>query len=185
MPTQKVLAIGSGDALVEVASVDTSAGAADAGKLVALDSAGKLPNNMMPNGMATPDTQTALTSEALAANDWVNIYDNAGVLTVRKAIGTDGTKPCHGFVKQAYANGVSATVYVQGVNSSIPIANVAGAAVAKRGKKAFLSASAAGQATCTQPSGSGNLAQALGDIVECTATLVNINFIPETGIIRA
>jgi len=180
----KFLTIGSGDALQEVAPVATPTGAADSGKMFVLDGSGRIPMGFMPTGLATPDTQTAVASEALAAGDWVNIYDNAGAVTCRKANAVDGTKPANGFVKSAVTSGGSATVFVQGVNA-VPVASVAGTAANKRGKKVFLSATNAGQATVTMPSGAGNLAQVLGDIVDSNATTVNINYIPETGIIRA
>ena len=180
----KFLTIGTGDALREVAPVSTPAGAADSGKMFVLDSGGRIPLGFMPTGLATPDVQTAAATEALAAGDWVNIYDASGTLSCRKASAVDATKPANGFVKASVTNGASATIYVQGVNS-VPVASVNGAAAAKRGKKVCLSASTAGQATVTMPTGSGNLAQCLGDIVDSNGATVNINFIPETGIIRA
>src|SRR5690606_35480393 len=62
---------------------DTSAGAADAGKLAMLDANGRLDSTMMPVGIGA-DTASIQASEALAAGDFVNIHSSSGA-RVRKA----------------------------------------------------------------------------------------------------
>lgn len=116
MAGQKFLAIVSGK-LKEVFSVQSSAGAADAGKVPALDAAGRLDNSMMPVGIGT-DSKQVLASEALSAGDFVNIYNNAGTANARKADATTTGKECVGFVLSAVSSGATATVLLEGTNTA-------------------------------------------------------------------
>lgn len=99
-----------------VAANQTSAGVADANKLVALDATGKLDVTLLPIGVG-PDVAMVVASEALAAGDYVNIYQNAGAPAVRKADSTND-RPAHGFVKAAVLSAATATVYFEGPNDS-------------------------------------------------------------------
>lgn len=99
-----------------------------------------------------PVTQQTITaSEALAANDLVNIYNSSGP-KVRKANATDGTKPAHGYVKAAVASGDPAVIYFDGEND-----NLTGLTAGTY----FLSTTG-GQMTQTVPSANGNIAQKVG-----------------------
>jgi hypothetical protein len=89
--------------------LQTSAGAADAGKIVALNSDGKIDITMLPAGVGA-NTVTAPASEALSAGDFVNLYDNAGVLSARKADNSNN-RQAHGFVTAAVTSSATATVY--------------------------------------------------------------------------
>ena len=102
----------------EIAGLVTSAGAADAGKIPALDANGKLDTSLLPTGVGA-DTQAIVASEALAAGDFVNVYDNASTPNCRKANATDSTKPAHGFVLSAVAAAGTATVYFRGTNNQV------------------------------------------------------------------
>lgn len=95
-----------------------SAGSADAGKVVALGDDGRLDESMMPLGIgAAVDILPA--SEALGAGEFVNIWSDAGVASVRKADNSNG-RPADGFVKDAFAGSVDAVVYpLDGVNPSL------------------------------------------------------------------
>jgi hypothetical protein len=96
-----------------------SAGAADAGKVVVLNGAGVIDETMLPTGMGA-DVALVQASEALAAGDYVNIYDSgASTFRVRKADATSSGKACHGFVRAAVANGADATVYFEGTNDQV------------------------------------------------------------------
>ena len=114
----KVVALGAAGVLDSsiVNSKTTSAGAGDSGKVVALDAAGKIDATMMPVGVAA-DTATIAASEALAAGDLVNIYNNAGTANVRKADGSTSGKDAHGFVISAVLSLGNATVYFEGSNT--------------------------------------------------------------------
>lgn len=87
----------------------SSAGAADAGKLVKLDGSGKIDGTMMPAGVGA-ETRTIQASENLAAGDLVNIHNSSGP-RVRKADATSAGKEAHGFVLAAVTSGQNATVY--------------------------------------------------------------------------
>ena len=150
----------SGGSLEEVEGLAASAGAGDAGKIPALDSAGKLDNSMMPTGIGA-DTSLIIASENLAAGDLVNIYDNAGTANCRKADATTAGKEAHGFVLATVTSGSNATVYFEGANDQ-----VTGATVGVQ----FLSATA-GASTATAPSTSGNIVQKVG--IATSATSIN------------
>lgn len=90
----------------------SSAGVADAGKIVALGSDGKIDPSMLP----AQDVTTIQASEALSAGDYVNIWNDAGTRKVRKADSTND-RPAHGYVKSAVALNAQATVYFEGANS--------------------------------------------------------------------
>ena len=94
--------------ITEVASLQSSAGAGDAGKIPALDAAGRLDNSMMPSGIGA-DTASVTSSENLAAGDLVNIWNSTGA-KVRKADATTAGKEAHGFVLSAVTSPAAATV---------------------------------------------------------------------------
>lgn len=95
----------------------TSAGVADAGKIVAAGADGRLDESLMPLGIAA-DVKVAIASEALSAGDYVNIYDDVGTSKCRLADASND-RPAHGFVKAAVAPAASATIYFEGSNSSL------------------------------------------------------------------
>lgn len=135
----------------------TSAGAADAGKIPQLDGAGRLSATMMPAGFGD-DVKIIVASEALAAGDLVNVWNDAGVAKVRKADATTSGKEAHGFVLSVAASGASASVYFEGANTAC-----AGLTPGVQ----FL-ATTAGRTTSTAPSGAGNLVQRVGFAVSAT-----------------
>jgi hypothetical protein len=146
--------------IAEVEGLVASAGAGDAGKIPALDGAGKLDLSLMPSGLG-PDTAVIQASENLAAGDYVNIWDNAGAFRVRKADATAAGKPAHGFVLSAVTSGNNATVYFEGPNTAVS---------GQTPGDVFLAATA-GAGTATAPSGTGNVVQRVG--VATSATSVN------------
>ena len=95
--------------LQQYTPLQASAGAASAGELIALNSAGKLDDTMLPDGIGA-DTRTATAGEALTAGDFVNEHSNAGVWSARLADNSNG-RPATGFVKAAFASATAATVY--------------------------------------------------------------------------
>lgn len=156
--------------ITEKASIQSSAGAGDAGKVPALDAAGKLDTSMMPTGIAA-DTASVVSSENLAAGDFVNVYNNGGTANVRKADATSAGKPAHGFVKSAVTSPAAATVYFEGSNDAV---------TGRTPGEQYLHTTAGGTTT-TAPSASGNVVQTLG--VATSAT--NINFERGTPIVLA
>ena len=146
--------------VTEKAAIIISAGAGDSGKVIALDATGKLDTSFMPVGIGA-DTQVITASEALAAGDWVNVWNSTGA-KVRKADATVAGKEAHGFVLSAVSSSASATVYFEGTNTAVT-GQTAGVV--------YLSTTA-GLGTTTAPSGSGNVVQRIG--FATSATTVNI-----------
>lgn len=156
MAVKKFLALVNG-VMTEIKGVVNSTGTANEGDLVALDAQGKLDASLMPAGVGQ-NTVTAKASEALAAGDIVNIYDNAGVVSVRKADATGSptvaAKEAHGFVKEAVASGADATIYTTGNN----ITGLTGLTV---GKSVYLQTTA-GASGSVVVAGANNIHQVLG-----------------------
>lgn len=153
--------------VTEKASLQSSAGAGDAGKIPALDAAGRLDNSMMPTGIGA-DTAAITASEALSAGDWVNVWNSTGA-KVRKADATTAGKEAHGFVLASVSSSGTATVYFEGTNTSV---------TGQTPGVIFLGTTA-GAGTSTAPSGSGNVVQRIGFAVSATA----VNFQSQTPIV--
>jgi hypothetical protein len=101
-----------------IQAIIVSAGAGNDGDLVALDSSGKFDVSVLPAGVG-PDVKVITVSEVagLSAGDYVNIFDSTGP-KVRLADNSNG-REAHGFVKAAFADAASATVYFEGGNDDL------------------------------------------------------------------
>jgi hypothetical protein len=161
MAAKKFLKLVAG-VITEAFGVQTSAGVANAGDVVSLNDSGEVDITMMPSGIGA-QTKVILASEAIAAGNWVNVYNTAGTANVRKADATTAGKECNGFVKSAISSGATGTVYLSGTNNQ-----VTGQAVGK----IFLGTTA-GSGTATAPSSSGNVVQELGYAVSATEVAFN------------
>ena len=124
-------------------------------------------------------TTTAVASATLTAGQWVNFHNVAGAKNCRPADMTDATKPAQGFVLAGFASAATATVYLYGINTVIPVGAYAAADV---GKPVFLST--AGGTTLTPPTTTGNLLQQVG-WVDAVGATVTVNFTNSSGIVRA
>ena len=131
--------------------------------IVATDATGRIDISFMPIGVGA-ETVVAPTSDNLAAGDFVNIYLNAGVATLRKADATTNSKPAHGFVSAITTSPAVATMYILGVTNS----NVAGLTA---GTRYFLDKTVPGGLTATAPSATGNIVQELGIATSATSVL--------------
>lgn len=149
---------------------NSSAGAADAGKIPQLDAAGRLDSSMMPVGIGA-DTSSITASEALAAGDWVNIHNSSGA-KVRKADASTSGKEAHGFVLAAVSNGAQATVYFEGTNTQV---------TGQTPGNVFLSAITPGAGAAAAPTTAGQVVQRLGIAVSATA----VNFEAQQPIVLA
>lgn len=167
----KIVALNTSGVLAAsiVNSVTTSSGAGDTGKVVALDGSGKIDNTMMPTGVGA-DTATITASEALSAGDLVNIHNSTGA-KVRKADATTAGKEAHGFVLSSVSNGASATVYFEGSNTSVTSLTPG----------VYYLSTTAGGVTATAPSSSGNVVQRVGFATSATA----LNFQSQVPIVLA
>lgn len=159
MPAKKLLRL-VGGVMTEVFGIQSSAGAANAGDIPALDESGRIDASMMPVGIGA-DVANIPASEALAAGDFVNVWNDSGAAKVRKADATVAGKDAHGFVLAAVASGANATVYFEGTNTQVT-GQVAG--------NVFLQTTA-GKGGATVPSAAGNVVQQVG--IATGATSVN------------
>lgn len=100
----------------EQAALQSSAGAGDAGKIPALDSAGRLNANMMPVGIV-PETVSFTASEDLTAGNFVNLYLDT-TLKGRKADNSNGRR-AHCFVNASVSTAATGTGFTEGVNSDL------------------------------------------------------------------
>lgn len=154
-----------------VNGIIVSAGAGSSGKVTQLDAAGKLDVSVMPSGLG-PDTASIVASEALAAGDYVNVWNNAGAFNVRKADASTTGKEANGFVLAAVSNAAAATVYFEGTNTQV---------TGMTGGKVFLSATVAGKGSATVPSTTGQTVQCLGFATSATA----VNFQANSSVVLA
>lgn len=161
-----------GGRMTEVEAKTTSAGAGDSGKIVALNGSGQVDQSMMPTGIG-PDTTSIVASENLSAGDFVNIFDDAGTIKVRKADATASGKEADGYVLSAVTSGQSALVYHEGGNTALTGLTL--------GARYYLSAASPGGATATAPDAAGNVRQYLGRAVSTTKLV----FEADEGIIQA
>lgn len=157
MAAKKFLRLVNG-VLTEIFGIQSSAGAANAGDVVSLDDSGRIDGSMMPVGIGA-DTSNVVASEALAAGDFVNVWNDAGAFKVRKADATTAGKEAHGFVLAAVASAGTAMVYFEGTNTQ----------VSGQTPGIVHLQTTAGQGGATVPSASGNVVQRLGVAVSATA----------------
>lgn len=141
----------AGNRIKQLFGIQTSAGAADAGKIPALDSTGRFDTSMLPVGIGA-NTITSTASEALAAGAFVNFFLNGAAWGVRNA-DSGNNRRADGYVTTAVASAGTATVYPLGGDN----ANLSGLTI---GTEYFLGA--AGATTATPPTASGTTWQNLG-----------------------
>lgn len=146
--------------MTEIFGVQSSAGAVNAGDIVALDDTGHIHGSMMPVGIGA-DTASVAASENIAAGDYVNIWSDGGDFKVRKADATVDGKNANGFVLSAVSSGNLATVYFEGTNTQ----------VSSMTPGAVYLQTTAGAGGATVPSANGNVVQRIG--VATSATTVN------------
>lgn len=157
MAARKFLTIISGVKTL-ISGKDSSAGAGDAGELVALDSGGKIDSSMMPSGLGA-DTCVCNASEDLAGGDMVNLWDDSGTIKARKADATSAGKEADGFVSSSVTSGNSATVVLDGTLSGLSGLTI--------GAEYFLSTTG-GAITATAPSSTNNVYQSVGKAKSAT-----------------
>lgn len=159
MTTKKFLTVVSGTTTLTEAP-STSAGAGDANKLIATNSAGLLDTTFLPPGV---ELQTVLVpaSENLTAGDFVQFFDDAGTVKVRKADASNN-RPAQGYVLTGVTAPANATVYLSGRNTAVTGATVG---------KVYLSATAAGGFSSSPPAtpGPNVIQQTLGTAISPTA----------------
>jgi len=144
--------------LQEIAGVIISAGAGNDGDIPALDATGRLDVTVMPVGVG-PDVKLHPASENLTAGNFVNIWNDAGTLKVRKADATAAGKEADGYVLANVTSPADATVYFGAINTGLSALTL--------GSIYYLSTTP-GAATATPPSATGNVVQELGKAISAT-----------------
>jgi hypothetical protein len=172
MTTQRII-VRNGATLTELVPNTTSEGSADAGKVIALDSTGKVSTTMMPTGIGA-ETRTVIASEAIVAGAFVNIYTNSSAANVRNADASTTGKEANGFVLAAVASAGAATIYPLGTLNNQRTGMTPGATQ-------YLSPTTPGSTTETIPSTAGQLIQELGVADSATEVL----FAPKQSIVIA
>lgn len=148
MAGDKYIKVDSNGHLAEQATVNSSLGAGDANKVVALNASGLIDTTMLPENGAIILT----SSEAIAAGDLINIHDSSGI-KVRKATNTGEATRAQGYAEGAISNGASGTVILgNGMNNGITGLTV--------GAKYFLGTS--GGVTTTAPTAAASIVQPVG-----------------------
>ncbi|MCS5663938.1 MAG: hypothetical protein NZ604_06615 [Flavobacteriales bacterium] len=161
MAANKYIALVAGK-LKEILGTVTSTGVANADEIIALDATGKIDPSLLPAGFGA-EVVSAVTSENLISGEFVNMYLNGGVATLRKADATDTTKPAYGFVIAGSTSPSINTMYILGVQNDY----VSGLTI---GTRYFLD-STAGGITSTPLSTTGNLNQEIGIAITATSIL--------------
>lgn len=154
---QKPLQLVNGK-ITQVEATVVSAGAGDAGELVALDSSGKIDVSVLPTGLG-PNVKVIIASENIGAGKYVNIYDVAGTPTVRLADNSN-SREAHGFLLDAVLAAANATVYFEGTNNDLSGLTT--------GTRQFLGT--AGGVTATPPTfaGGATISQLVGTAISAT-----------------
>ena len=148
----------------ELEALVTSAGAGDAGKIVATDGTGRLDMSLMPVGVGA-EVSVIATSENLAAGDFVNLHNSTGI-KARKADASTSAKFATGFVLAGVTAPATATIY--------PISNKNTALTGLTVGSTYWLSTTPGTPTATAPSGSGNIVQMLG-VAESTTEMIFSN----------
>lgn len=144
--------------LKAILPIQSSAGAGDAEKLIATDAGGKIDLSLLPSGTG-PQNAVIEASEALAAGDMVNLWNDSGDIKARKADADSAGKQAHGFVLASYSSTDPATVYFEGT--------ITGLTGKTPGAYQWLSATA-GEMTEVAPTGAGVLSQIVGVAISDT-----------------
>lgn len=133
----------------------TSAGVADAGKAVALNSSGVIDDTMF--GAIARASRTANCGEDIAAGDRIYI-DSSG--DVRKAIATSEATLATGYVEESVTTGNPIKYYTDGTQT--------GLSGLTADTRMFLSATTPGAATATAPTAATTFVQSLGKAPSAT-----------------
>jgi hypothetical protein len=151
--------------LTQQQAVDVG-GSGNAGKIVALNSAGFVDPTMLTDSGGGGSTINVIADVNLSPGDWVNIFYTSSQRRARKATATDATIPAHAFVQDTISATSSGLAYLDTIN---PYCVRGSLTTSDIGKRVFLSTTG-GSYTLTPPSTTGNLIQVLGVIVDVNTT---------------
>lgn len=169
---EKFLKVAPDGSTTEQEALAASAGAGDAGKVPALGGDGRFDQSMMPAGVG-PAAKSIVASEALAAGNMVNVWNDAGTPKARKADASSPGKRCVGFVLAAFGAGQQALVFTESI--------VTGLSGLTPGVRYFLSNTVPGGITSDPVTQSGHILQFIGTAISDT----ELAFEPADPILRA
>ena len=164
MPGEKFIQMTTGGNFTEKRGVQAG-GSSNANKIAALDSAGKIANTMLPDGIGQ-DTIVVQASEALSAGQFVNIWKSGSDTRVRRASATSAITRADGFIKEDVASGSDATIFISGINTDV------GGSI-NEGDKVFLGTNP-GEGRSIPPTSANNIAQYLGVCTDDNTVAVDI-----------
>lgn len=165
MSVQRFLALIAGK-LSELVPATSSAGAGSAGQIVALNAAGAVDITMMPSGIGA-NTFTGPATAAISAGMLINLYSNAGVVSIRPADSTAAGSKADGYATSAIASGANGTV-------NLGPGAITGLSGLTAGSDYYLST--VGGISDTPPSAAGNVVQYVGKATSAT----ELDFQPST-----
>lgn len=142
-------------------AADSSAGVANAGDIVALDSSGLIDPSMLP----TTGTKSIEVGEAVSAGDFVEIYDDGGTTKIRPADNSNG-REANGYVKTSALVAANVNVFFDGANSSLSGLSA--------GSRYYLSTAGDVTATPLDPATESGIHQFLGVASSATELCVQI-----------
>lgn len=137
-------------------AINSSAGVADGGKIIKLDSAGKIDITLLPDGIGD-DAIEIVTFEDIAAGDFVNIFLDGGVSKVRKS-DSSNLRDANGFVLESATAPAPVKVFFEGTNSQLSGLTI--------GSRYYLDTT--GGVTLTPKTATGELHQYLGKAFSAT-----------------
>jgi hypothetical protein len=137
-------------------AIDSSAGAADSGKIIKLDSNGKIDSTLLPAGIGE-DAVELPAFEDVSAGDFVNIFLDGGVAKIRKA-DSSNLRDANGFVLESATAPAAVKVIFEGTNSQLSGLSI--------GERYYLDS--AGAVTLTPKTATGELHQYLGKAFSAT-----------------
>jgi hypothetical protein len=164
MPVPKYLKL-SGNKKIEGSAVNISTGVAEADSIVATGADGKIDESLLPPGVGD-EKNIKTASEALAALDFVNVFDDAGTEKIRKADASAFSTRANGYVTDNYNLGDLAAFYGEGTISGFTGLTI--------GAPVFLDDVTPGGITQTPPTATGAIWQQIGVAISATEIRVEI-----------
>ena len=164
----KYLGVDANGVTAEVEGTVASAGAANAGELVALDASGKLDATVFPAGIGDP-SKSISASENMTAPCLVNIHNSTGQkVRYADASTAAAAKQAMGFIKDTVVAPANVNVYFEG--------EISGFVGLTPGAVYYLSDSVPGGVTNTPVTAAGRILQRIG--VATSATTIDFEANP-------
>lgn len=160
MTTNKFLTLDSSAKEVFTQGVSTSAGVADANKLVSTGATGKIDATLLPATTGT-NSETIVAFENLSAGAFVNLFTDGDTVRKCRLADASNNRPAHGYVTASATAAGNATVNFTGNNDVLTGLTV--------GTRYFLSTTTPGSYVATPSLTSTHIIQCLGVAISTTA----------------